>query len=360
MNLIDLVQRNDKIIEKDENVAVGSKRWQSQAWRTITLKASEIAQLKISDIYSIDRLKSHPPEIGWYAIAKGKGHVDVKIVNGDAVNSNRIALGKLPVPIRIPWPADPCEIGPETQLHLHFTRNARPYDGLLPWHRDFQILVHRRLKRKQITDLAVGKGIEIGPGASPQIYNSKKVDVSYVEEMSKERWQALYDSKGKRGAHKTDWSQYIIGTASDIPCERESLDFIFSSHLFEHLANPLGHLQKWHEKLKPGGRILAVVPDLDGTKDLRARPCTYQSLLEEYDEGIWTPQRRHYEVYNRLRGNAYDVDKLMAKNFSIHAHFFNPDSMKHILEKVVEQFGFSKYEVIYADNHKDFYFVLEK
>jgi SAM-dependent methyltransferase len=360
VNLIDLVQRNDKILEKDDNVAVGSKRWQGQDWRTITLKASDTAQIRISDIYHIDKLKSHPQEIGWYAVARGKGYVDVSLVNDDVVASTRIALGRSPVPIRIPWPADPSDVRAETQLHLHFTREARFYDGILPGKQDFRILVHRRLKRKQITSLAIGKGIEIGPGAAPQIFNSKKIDVSYVEEMPKEKWQALYDSKGKRDLQKTDWSRYIIGTASDIPCDNESLDFIFSSHVFEHLANPLGHLQKWHEKLKPGGRILAVVPDLDGTKDRRARPCTYQSLLEEYDEGIWTPQRRHFEAYNQLRSNDLDVDKLMAKNFSIHVHFYNPGSMKHILGKAVEQFGFSKYEIISADNHKDFYFVLEK
>ncbi len=118
--------------------------------------------------------------------------------------------------------------------------------------------------------------------------------------------------------------------------------------------------REWHGKLKPGGRVLAVVPDLDGSQDRRARPCTCQSLLEEYGEGISTPQHRHLEAHDQLRRNDFDVGKLVAKNFSIHLHYYNPGSMKHILGKVVEQFGFSKYDIISADNHKDFHFILEK
>ena len=44
-----------------------------------------------------------------------------------------------------------------------------------------------------------------------------------------------------------------------MPVPDNSLDFIFGSHVFEHLANPIGHLKRWHAKLKPGVTLMHVI-----------------------------------------------------------------------------------------------------
>lgn len=37
-------------------------------------------------------------------------------------------------------------------------------------------------------------------------------------------------------------------------------DYLFSSHLLEHLVNWVGYLQYWHERLKPGGILFLYLP----------------------------------------------------------------------------------------------------
>ena len=61
--------------------------------------------------------------------------------------------------------------------------------------------------------------------------------------------------------------------------EDGSLGFIFSSHVFEHLANPLGHLEHWYAKLRHGGLIVGIVPDVGGSKDYVFEPCSVTGLL---------------------------------------------------------------------------------
>lgn len=45
--------------------------------------------------------------------------------------------------------------------------------------------------------------------------------------------------------------------------ENDTFDFIHSSHCLEHLVDPVEGLQNWLRVLKPGGHIIAMVPDED-------------------------------------------------------------------------------------------------
>jgi len=106
---------------------------------------------------------------------------------------------------------------------------------------DFLIGSPARISRKAFIDLAKGYGVEIGPGPSPQILNGPNTTVKYIEEKPVEEWRNLY----KDFDHSKDnlWKSYHVGNASEIDASDGSLDFIFASHVFEHLHNPLGHLR---------------------------------------------------------------------------------------------------------------------
>lgn len=43
----------------------------------------------------------------------------------------------------------------------------------------------------------------------------------------------------------------------------ESFDFVYSSHLLEHLADPARALRTWWRVLRPGGYLIVYVPDRD-------------------------------------------------------------------------------------------------
>lgn len=45
--------------------------------------------------------------------------------------------------------------------------------------------------------------------------------------------------------------------------EGEGLDFIFSSHCLEHLANPVVALELWRERLREGGVLFLYLPHPD-------------------------------------------------------------------------------------------------
>ena len=54
------------------------------------------------------------------------------------------------------------------------------------------------------------------------------------------------------------------GDAQELPgLPPETFDWVYSSHCLEDLADPGRALQRWWEVLKPGGHLLAVVPDED-------------------------------------------------------------------------------------------------
>lgn len=66
----------------------------------------------------------------------------------------------------------------------------------------------------------------------------------------------------------------FIGEASDLSSVPDGqYDFVLSSHMLEHTANPLLALAEWRRVLRPGGALVLVVPHRDATFDHR-RPVT--------------------------------------------------------------------------------------
>lgn len=220
--------------------------------------------------------------------------------------------------------------------------------------------VHRLLDRNQLYALCKGEGVEIGPGPKPQILPRSNTHVRYIEQATPEQWQQLY---GKDTAVPIDpklWKHYVVGNADDIPALPGSLDFIFSSHVVEHLANPLGHFSYWATLLKAGGVVAAVIPDRSGCKDYVFSSSTLDELMTEYREASMKPTRYHYERWAKHRAPDADPEQLLGSGRSIHVHFYTPRSMVEILEEMHERLGFSKFSVIREHNHKDFFIVLTK
>jgi SAM-dependent methyltransferase len=81
-------------------------------------------------------------------------------------------------------------------------------------------------------------------------------------------------------ARKAPGTQYIAEGADLRMIPSGSYDFVLSSHMLEHTANPLRALTGWKRLLKDGGVLLLVVPHRDGTFDHR-RPVTTLSHLQD-------------------------------------------------------------------------------
>jgi len=220
--------------------------------------------------------------------------------------------------------------------------------------------IYRMLDRRLLYTKCKGNGVEIGPGPKPQIHPGIRTKVKYIEQSTPDQWRKLYGQNTKVPVDPELWKHYEVGNANNISVLRESLDFIFSSHVIEHLANPLGHLAYWSTLLKTGGIIAAVIPDRDGCKDYIFRPSTIEELDEEFRIGSMEPTLAHYQRWGECRAPKTDSAEILKSGRSIHVHFYTPRSMNQILHKTYQKLGFRQYKVICEQNHKDFFILLTK
>jgi SAM-dependent methyltransferase len=354
MNLFDMLRRRDRNLLVSGRVEMAKGLIHGEPWRGLHLSPG--ASIRITDPLRFYSLRAWPDTCGWYASLPADGpDLQVSFVRSgtnDVSSLWTIAAGaEGPVPVRLPWPAEKSD-------PLDLIVSAVPRNGSCL--SDIFLANHRALSRKLLLDAAKGVGVEIGPGPQPQIFPSNDVTVSYVEQMPPDEWNRLYNVAGKFPVRPELWGNYIVGNASDIPCEDESLDFIFGSHVFEHLANPVGHLERWRRKLRPSGKILCVIPDLGGSKDALQRPSILAEWQEEYDRGIWEPLPTHYVRHMRRDMDDPIVQSAIADRQSIHAHYYTNTNCEQLLSYARELLGFSSFSITWTPNHKDFYFTLVK
>jgi predicted SAM-dependent methyltransferase len=348
-----MVRRGDRNLQIAGTVEVIKRNFLGETWRGVAMSPG--SSLCLKDVRRFHPFRASPDFCGWYADLSGSAPgLTVGFGRGDQgqlLTSSKVRAGEA-VPIMLKWPLDiDAGSGP---LDLTIRADAKEGKGRA------YLLNHRALSRHWLIALAKGRGVEIGPGRAPQIWPSDEVDVSYLEQKSDEEWKSLYNSTDKYEVANGIWERYIIREAAAIPVQDGSLDFIFSSHVFEHLANPLGHLRHWRSKLKPGGLILCIVPDLAGTKDAEQFPSELSEIIDEMTNDVWLPQLHHYRRHMRVAMPDRDPEEIMTQGRSIHVHYYNNENMSKLLSLSCDKLGFSKFIIDSTSNHKDFNFALKR
>lgn len=350
MNLFYMAGKQDGRLQLAGAVRQATHKIDGVPWRGLEIDPGPQPQLVLRQATQMYPVRERGETIGWKAAAIGpKGVLRVSFQGEQDLPAWKSNLDQLSVDVRIPWPlAD----GPSKpwDLSLHVTEQGGPVF----------LGVHKALDRSSLIGLCKGDGLELGPGPKPQVLPSDAVRVRYVEQKSPEEWASLYGDHYDIAADTTLWEHYVVGEAHDLPVEDSSLDFIFSSHVFEHLANPLGHLEIWRRKLKPGGRIVAVVPDLAGSKDQAAPLSTLAEVVREYRSGEFSPGIEHYRRFVACRQSKDDPQKLRDQKRSIHVHFYTNTNMATLLEHAVHQLGYSHYSIRHTPNNKEFHFVVTR
>jgi SAM-dependent methyltransferase len=85
--------------------------------------------------------------------------------------------------------------------------------------------------------------------------------------------------------------------AERLPFVSGSLDYVASSHLIEHIANPIRALLEWHRVLKPGGFIWMVVPDRRETFDRKRERTPLSHLIADYEKGTTQSDAQHIDDF---------------------------------------------------------------
>ena len=356
MNLFEMWRHKDPNLVLSTSVRESKGEHDGDIWKGFQIAADSAPQIRLRGVPRWYPFRERPDFIGWMACAPGEGVLDTWFAPADKPYQqlsapHQIHLSDHLQAVRLPWPfeAEPLASDAELVIHAPSSNRSPMFLG-----------IHRQLHRGDLIRLARGHGAEIGPGHQPQVLPGPDVDVIYVEQTAPEQWIQFYDPKGSRAVDRSLWNYYKIGSADNLPVPDENLDFVFSSHVFEHLANPLGHLVHWHKKLKPGGLILAVVPDVAGWKDYAFQPCKLAELLNEYHTGEMSPSLHHYQRWVTGRALKTTPAELLQSGRSIHIHFYTHSNMSELLQWAVDHLGFAYFHIRHTPNAKDFHLLLAK
>lgn len=356
MNLVDIVKRKDHFAVFDpELVSAHETDGPDGKERCIDIKSGGELLLKRADLASALRTFPHAP--GWIMrpTSDAYAEVEVQLVHADGARATlcrrKASIRGGPREIQLAWPISAAS-GLGFSLSIKNTGPALVRIAVGPCYS----------ARRALLEILGGFGVEVGPGMNPQVLARVGVNVQYVEIMSGEEWSRVYAKKSTvDGSMNTLWSRYVSGSAHDLKeFEDESLDFVFSNHVFEHLPNPLGVLINWFKKLKRGGVVAGVVPDARYTFDLRQPLSTLAECEDEYATGCYQLERRHYERWCQYTAPYSKVEDLVSRKYAVHAKYYSADTFRSLLDKSQTMLGWSEIFVIATRNGKDFGFLLRK
>lgn len=133
------------------------------------------------------------------------------------------------------------------------------------------------------------RGVEIGPYHAPlapkrEGYGCLALDVFCTEEVRR-RAEADPFLTAEQAEQIEDVD--LVGAATDLDrlVEAGSLNYVVSSHNFEHLPDPIRFLQACESVLRPGGYLSMAIPDQRCCFDYFRWPTTLTEWLEAYFAG---------------------------------------------------------------------------
>ncbi len=131
----------------------------------------------------------------------------------------------------------------------------------------------------------------------------------------------------------TDLDRFIDG----------SYDVVLSSHVLEHVANPLRALAEWRRVVGPAGHIVLVVPHLENTIDHRRPVTTLEHFVADFADSVAEDDKTHVQEFIELADlrrdpelrtrDAFERRTLaFSQNRAIHHHVFDTELLVALLD----------------------------
>jgi SAM-dependent methyltransferase len=202
---------------------------------------------------------------------------------------------------------------------------------------DAPVIEGRRLRRLLAEQYLRGHGLEIGPLHRPMPLPAG-VRVTYTDSFSTDVLRTLW-SPDVDGYHIPPMDIVTDATTLDGIADA-SFDFVVSSHVIEHLENPVCGLRHALRVLRPGGVLLLAVPDRRATFDAGRPPTSVAHLLRDYCGGTADSRRRHYDEWVSLVEHLTGEDAvrratdLEQRRYPIHFHCWSPMEFMVLLDAV--------------------------
>ena len=136
----------------------------------------------------------------------------------------------------------------------------------------------------------------------------------------------------------------FIREASDFPdIESSSYDFVLSSHVIEHLANPLRGLQEWRRVLCDDGILILVAPHFDATFDHKRPVTTIEHMLGDFRNDVGEDDTTHIADVLELHGFERDPWVESREKFrercennanirGVHHHVFDTETLVRLVD----------------------------
>lgn len=162
---------------------------------------------------------------------------------------------------------------------------------------------HRPMKGSSalIAKLAGQRGLEIGgpsrffrEGAQLPLYPAVRAldNCNFSDETV---WEGALQEGDFAIDDRIVGRQYICeATQVDKRLNDRSYDFILSSNCLEHVANPLKAVEAWLSVLRPGGRLIVVVPNKASNFDRLRAVTSFAHLVRDYEGDVGEDDRAHF------------------------------------------------------------------
>ena len=136
--------------------------------------------------------------------------------------------------------------------------------------------------------------------------------------------------------------QFNVDCASDLSViENKRYDFIVTSHVIEHIANPIKSIRNWKKILNKDGYILSVMPDYRFCFDHNRPLTTLEHLIEDFLKDVGEDDKTHIEEQKTMHDWAYGGHKdfyslcdINEKTRVVHHHTFDEKSFKDMMEHI--------------------------
>lgn len=169
--------------------------------------------------------------------------------------------------------------------------------------------------------------------------------VDNVTFSSATRWEGSLEgvSEFSPGRRKCLGRQFILDTDQLDALEARGYDFLLSSHMLEHVANPLGMLRHWRRIVRPGGLFVVILPHYENTFDHRRPVTPIEHLLADLREDVDEADMTHLEEVMRLHDLARDGGQASRDDFvawvrdnhrtrGVHHHVFDTLAAARLLD----------------------------
>lgn len=199
--------------------------------------------------------------------------------------------------------------------------------------------------RRTIAALYIsGNGVEVGAGSRP--FPIPPAANCYYGDVRSQEDLVQYFGTSEVSLTGTIDAQTMAGIPED------SLDFVISAHVIEHLYDPLGAIAASIERLRVNGNFLLVVPEMSETWDRRRPPTTLAHIKGDWlDGGLGTKLQAYVEhvryVHPEITGQVIpelEVEReacvIMAAGMDVHVHAWRMQDFRELLDYAASPLGF--------------------